>query len=62
MSFECSSEVFGSARALYFLFRNKRTRDLWNTRRGIQIQTELDQPSRQNGQHQTSEIRPQLQT
>ena len=40
----------------------KRTKDLWNTRRKIQIQTELDQPSRKNGQHQTSETRPQLQT
>jgi len=40
----------------------KRTRDLWNTRREIQIQTKLDQPSRKNGQHQTSDTRPQLQT
>jgi len=29
---------------------------------GIQIQTKLDQPSRQNGQLQTSEARLQLQT
>jgi len=35
---------------------------LCNTRRKIQIQTKLDQPSRKNGQHQTSETRPQLQT
>jgi hypothetical protein len=28
----------------------------------IQIQIKLDQPSRKNGQHQTSEERPQLQT
>jgi hypothetical protein len=28
----------------------------------IQTQTELDQPSRKNGQHQTPETRPQLQT
>jgi hypothetical protein len=41
---------------------HKKTRDLWNTRREIQIQTELDQPSRRNGQHQTAETRPQLQT
>ena len=40
----------------------KRTRDLWNTRRGIQTQTKLDQPSWKNGQHQTAETRPQLQT
>jgi len=40
----------------------KKTRDLWNTRREIQIQTKLDQPSRTNGHHQTSETRPQLQT
>ena len=40
----------------------KRTRDLWNTRRESQIQTQLDQPSWKNGQHQTSETRPQLQT
>ena len=33
-----------------------------NTRRENQIQTKLDQPSRKNGQHQTSETRPQLQT
>jgi len=39
-----------------------RTRDLWNTRCETQIQTKLDQPVRKNGQHQTSEIRPQLQT
>jgi hypothetical protein len=32
----------------------KRTRDLWNPRREIQIQTKLYQPSRKNGQHQTS--------
>jgi len=29
----------------------KRTKDLWNTRRETQIQIELDQPSRKNGQH-----------
>jgi len=40
----------------------KITRDLWNTRREIQIQTRLDQPSWKNGQHQTSETHPQLQT
>jgi len=40
----------------------KRTRDLWNTRREVKIQTKLDQPSQKNGQHQTSETRPQLQT
>ena len=40
----------------------KRTRDLWNTRRESQTQTKLDQPSRKNGQQQTSEIRPELQT
>ena len=40
----------------------KRTKDLWNTRRETQIQIELDQPSRKNGQHQTSETRPQIQT
>jgi len=39
-----------------------RTRDFWNTRREIQIQTKLVQPSWKNGQHQTSETRPQLQT
>ena len=38
----------------------KRTRDLWNTRREIQTQTKLDQPS--YWQHQTPETRPQLQT
>ena len=36
----------------------KRTRDLWNTRREIKIQTKLDQPSWKTGQHQTSETRP----
>ena len=41
---------------------SKLFRDLWNTRREIEIQTKLDQPSRKNGQHQTSETRPQLQT
>jgi hypothetical protein len=40
----------------------KRTKDPWNTRLEIQIQTKLDQPSRKNGQNQTSETRPQLQT
>ena len=39
-----------------------RTRDLWNTRRETQIQTKLDQPPQTNGQHQTAEIRPHLQT
>ena len=39
-----------------------RTRDLWNTRRETQIQTKLDQPPRKNGQHQTPETRPHLQT
>ena len=34
--------------------------DLWNTGRKIQIQTKIDQPSRNNGQHQTSETRPQI--
>jgi len=33
-----------------------------DTRREIQIQTKLDQPSRKNGQHLTSETDPQLQT
>jgi len=36
--------------------------ELWNTRRETQIQTKLDQPPRKNGQHQTAEIRPHLQT
>ena len=36
----------------------KRPRDLCNTRREIQIQTKLDQPSEKNGQHQTSETTP----
>ena len=40
----------------------KRTGDLWNTRRETQIQTKLDQPPWKNGQHQTPETRPQLQT
>jgi hypothetical protein len=40
----------------------KRTRDLWNTRRETQIQTNLDQPPWKNEQNQTSETRPQLQT
>ena len=40
----------------------ERTRDLWNTRRETQIQTKLDQPPRKNGQHQTPEICPHLQT
>ena len=39
----------------------KRTRDLWNTRREIQTQTKLDQPSWKNGQHETPETRPRLQ-
>ena len=39
-----------------------RTGDLWNTRLETEIQTKLDQPPRKNGQHQTTEIRPQLQT
>jgi len=39
-----------------------RTRDLWNTRHDTQIQTKLDQPPQKNGQHQTPEIRPHLQT
>ena len=33
----------------------KRTRDLWNTRREIQIQTKLEQPSGKNGQQQNWE-------
>ena len=37
-------------------------RDLWNTTRETQIQTKLDQPPWKNGQHQTPETRPQLQT
>jgi len=40
----------------------KRTRGLWNTKREIQTQTKLDQPSWKNGQHQTPKTRPQLQT
>jgi hypothetical protein len=36
----------------------KKTRDFWNTRREIQTQTKLDQPSWKNGQHQTPETRP----
>ena len=40
----------------------ERTRDLWNTRRDIQIQTKPDQPPWKIGQHQTAETRPQLQT
>jgi len=39
-----------------------RTKDLWNTRLEIQIQTKLDKPPRKNGQHQTPETRPHLQT
>src|SRR5215468_8409532 len=39
----------------------KRTKDLWNTRCKIQIQTKLDQPSRKNGQHQNPETHPRLQ-
>jgi len=39
-----------------------RTRDLWSTRRETQIQTNLDQPPRKNGHHQTAEILPHLQT
>jgi len=42
--------------------RSEVIRDLWKTRREIQIQTKLDQPFRKDGQHQTSERRPQLQT
>jgi len=42
--------------------RKTRTRDLWNTRRETQIQTKLDQPPRKNGQHQTPETLPHLQT
>jgi len=41
---------------------DERTGDLWNTRRETQIQTKLYQPPRKNGQHQTAETRPQLQT
>jgi len=41
---------------------NKRTRDLWNTRRETQIQTKLDQLPWKNGQHQTPETCPQLRT
>jgi len=44
------------------LSHKKRTRDLWNRIRAIQIQTKLDQLSRKNGQHQTSETRPKLET
>ena len=40
----------------------ERTRALWNTRRETQIQTKLDHPTWKNGQHQTPETRPQLQT
>jgi hypothetical protein len=40
----------------------KITKDLWNTRREIQTQTKLDQPSWKKGQQQTAETRPQLQT
>jgi len=40
----------------------KRTRGLWNTRREIQTQTKLGQPSWKNGQHQTPETCSQLQT
>ena len=39
-----------------------RTKDLWNTRHGTQIQTKLDQPPWKNGQYQTPEIRPHRQT
>jgi hypothetical protein len=39
-----------------------RTTDLCNTSRDIQTQSQLVQPSRKNGQHQTAETRPQLQT
>ena len=37
---------------------NKRTRDLWNTRREIQTQTKLDQPSWKIGKQQTHKARP----
>ena len=40
----------------------KRTGDLCNTRREIQIQTKVDQPSRKNKEHKTYETRPRLQT
>ena len=40
----------------------KRTRDLWNIIRETQIQTKLDQSPWKNGQHQTLETRPLLQT
>ena len=40
----------------------KRTRDLWNTRREIQTQTKLDQPTSKSGRHPNPETRPQLQT
>ena len=42
--------------------RKRRTGELWNRRRESQIETKLDQPTRKNGQHQTSETRPELQT
>jgi len=42
--------------------RREVVRDLWSTRREVQIQTKLYQPYRKNGQHQTSETSPQLQT
>jgi hypothetical protein len=44
----------------YTRLDKKRTRDPWNTRPKKQMQTEPDQPSRKNGQHQTAETRPQL--
>ena len=44
------------------ILRTVSTRILWNTRRETQIQTKLDQPPWKNGQQQTPETRPQLQT
>jgi hypothetical protein len=47
---------------LYVLLCHDLTRDLWNTRPEIRTQTKLVQPSWKNGQHQTPETGPQLQT
>jgi hypothetical protein len=55
-----SSECFFSADKKRS--HKKRTRDPWNTRREIQKQTKLDQPSWKNERHQIPETRPQLQT
>jgi len=40
----------------------KKLGDLWNTKRETETQTKLDQPPPKNGNHQTADVRPQLQT